>query len=215
MSFQLQLTQLDGYCRVNFPAMACVCEILIDTADMALALQLGEQARDETRRIEQKFSRYRGDNLIARINTANGEPVTVDEETAGLIDFAAELWDASEGRFDITSGLLRRVWTFDGSDKLPTQKDIDHLLPRIGWEKVSWQRPQLRMPAGMEIDLGGIGKEYAVDKVFALLQEEFSGALLVNFGGDLRAYGPRSDGSKWQVGVEKVRRTCRRLPWRC
>lgn len=206
MDFQLQLTQLDGFCRVNYPAMACLCELLIDTTDAALALHLGQQAQAETRRIEQKFSRYRDDNIIARINQADGQPLTLDEETAGLIDFATELWDASEGRFDITSGLLRQAWHFDGSDQLPAEADVEALLPRIGWDKVRWQRPQLQLPAGMEIDLGGIGKEYAVDKVFALLQAEFDGALLVNFGGDLRAHGPRRNGSVWQVGVEKVSR---------
>lgn len=204
MDFEFQLTQSDGYCRVNFPAMACVCELLIDTTDPTLALSLGLRARTETWRIEQKFSRYRNDNLIARINQAQGQAVTLDDETAGLIQFATEIWEASDGRFDITSGLLRKVWRFDGSDHLPDQAEIAALLPHIGWDKVDWQPPQLTLPAGMEIDLGGIGKEYAVDRVFALLQEDFDGALLVNFGGDLRAHGPRSDGSGWQVGVEKV-----------
>lgn len=204
MDFHIQLTQLDGYCRVNFPAMACVCEVLLDTSDLQQALVLGESARAETRRIEQKFSRYRADNIIARINQANGQPVPVDDETAALLDFADELYQLSEGRFDITSGILRRVWRFDGSDNVPPQTLIDELLPSIGWDKVRWQNGELQMAPGMEIDLGGIGKEYAVDKVFNLLAEQFSGALLVNFGGDLRARGPRADGSAWQVGVEKV-----------
>ncbi|MCA6059067.1 FAD:protein FMN transferase [Thalassolituus sp. ST750PaO-4] len=204
MDFRIQLTQLDGYCRVNFPAMACICEILLDTRDLNLALKLGILAQAEAQRIEQQFSRYRDDNIIARINQANGHTVKVDEETAGLLDFASELYDLSDGRFDITSGLLRRVWRFDGSDRLPQESDITALLPHIGWSKVRWQNPELQMPAGMEIDLGGIGKEYAVDKVFSLLSEHFSAAMLINFGGDLRARGPREDGSAWQVGVEKI-----------
>lgn len=204
MDFRLQLTQLDGYCRVNFPAMACLCEVLVDSTDLPQVLTLAQLARDETLRIERKFSRYRDDNIVARINQAGGEPVTLDDETAGLIDFADELWQLSDGRFDITSGLLRRVWHFDGSDQLPDDASVAALLPHIGWQKVRWQRPQLTLPAGMEIDLGGIGKEYAVDKVFNLLSSQFNGALLVNFGGDLRACGPRQDGSAWQVGVEKV-----------
>ena len=204
MDFRLQLTQLDGYCRVNFPAMACLCEVLLDACTLQQALELGEMARTEAQRIEHKFSRYRADNIIARINQANGQPVAVDDETAALLDFAAELYQLADGRFDITSGILRRVWRFDGSDNVPPQAAIDELLPHIGWDKVHWQKGVLQMPAGMEIDLGGIGKEYAVDKVFNLLAEHFNGALLVNFGGDLRPRGPRADGSAWQVGVEKV-----------
>jgi FAD:protein FMN transferase len=63
----------------------------------------------------------------------------------------------------------------------------------------------LTLPAGMEIDLGGIGKEYAVDKVFNLLAEHCQCALLVNFGGDLRLRGPRSNGRQWQIGFEKIK----------
>ncbi|WP_430460712.1 FAD:protein FMN transferase [Thalassolituus sp. LLYu03] len=204
MDFSLQLTQYEDLSRIQFPAMACLCEVLIDSADASLALRLGELARDEARRIEHKFSRYRDDSVVAAINHAAGAAITVDDETAGLLDFADELFALSEGRFDITSGILRRVWRFDGSDRLPAAAGIDALLPLIGWHKVRWQKPELQMAPGMEIDLGGIGKEYAVDKVFALLAAQFAGALLVNFGGDLRARGPRSDGSAWQVGVEKV-----------
>jgi thiamine biosynthesis lipoprotein len=204
MTYQLQLTQLDGYCRVNFPAMACLCEVLIDTTDLQQALALGELARSETQRIERKYSRYRKDNIVAEINQADGRTVTLDDETAGLIEFAAELYELSEGRFDVTSGLLRRAWTFDGSDRLPQAATVEALLQNIGWSRVRWQPPQLTLQAGMEIDLGGIGKEYAVDKVYGLLEQAFEGAFLVNFGGDLRARGPRADGSHWQIGVEKV-----------
>ena len=204
MTFQLQLTQLDTYCRIQFPAMASLCELLLDTTDTELALKLGLLAREETWRIERKFSRYRDDNPVYRINHSRGDPVELDNETADLIDFSSQLYDMSEGRFDITSGLLRKVWTFDGSDRVPKSKAVKALLPKIGWSKVHWERPLLRLPAGMEIDLGGVGKEYAVDKVFGLVQSRFSGALLVNFGGDLRAQGPRADGSAWQVGVEET-----------
>lgn len=204
MDFQLQLTQLDSYSRVLFPAMASPCELLLDTTDLEVVLYLGRVAQAETKRIEQKFSRYRDDNPMHRINSSNGEAVEVDAETADLLDFADELYRLSEGRFDITSGLLRKVWTFNGSANLPEKSTVAKLLPNIGWDKVSWQRPLLELPAGMEIDLGGIGKEYAVDKVFGMLREQFGGALLVNFGGDLRAHGPRADGSPWQVGIEEI-----------
>ena len=204
MDFRLQLTQLESYSRVLFPAMAGPCELLLDTTDLDLVLPLGRMAQTETQRIERKFSRYRDDNPVHRINTSRGEVLEVDAETADLIDFADELYHLSEGRFDITSGLLRKVWIFDGSDSLPPEEAVAELLPHIGWDKVHWQRPRLQLPAGMEIDLGGIGKEYAVDRVFGILREQFNGALLVNFGGDLRAHGPRADGSSWQVGIEEM-----------
>lgn len=207
MDYRLQLTQMPDYCRISYPAMASICELLIDTDNPSLALELGELARAETQRIEHKFSRYRDDNIVARINSAEGQAVSVDDETASLLDFAETLWKLSEGRFDITSGVLRQIWHFDTSGNVPSPEQVSALLDRIGWAKVRWQAPKLTLAAGMEIDFGGIGKEYAVDKVSDLLRHEWNGALLVNFGGDLRATGPRQNGKGWQIGIEKIQST--------
>lgn len=200
---ELQLSRQTGLCSGRFSAMASDCEILLDHNDFSAAASQLEAAAAEARRIEQKFSRYRDDNIVHRINHAQGEAVTVDEETARLIDFATTLHQLSDGAFDITSGVLRRAWKFDGSDRVPAATDVQALLPLVGWHRVQWHNPVLTLPAGMEIDLGGIGKEYAVDRVFSLLAGMTDAALLVNFGGDLRARGPRRNGSAWQVGIEK------------
>lgn len=199
---ELALTRHNGLCTGRFRAMASPCEILLDHDDFAAAAAQTEAAAREALRIEHKFSRYRDDNIIHCINNAGGQPVTVDEETARLLDFSVMLHELSDGLFDITSGVLRRVWKFDGSDRVPDDASVKALLPLVGWHRVQWQNPVLTLPAGMEIDLGGIGKEYAVDRVFTLLAGMTDAALLVNFGGDLRARGPRRDGSAWQVGIE-------------
>ena len=89
--------------------MASPCEILLDTGSKATAHGVAEAAAAEAWRIEDKFSRYRDDNIVHRINTSGGEPVEVDDETARLLDFASALHGLSEGRFDITSGALREV----------------------------------------------------------------------------------------------------------
>jgi FAD:protein FMN transferase len=203
MSGDLTLSKNQSQCSGRFSAMASPCEVLLDHDDFSAAALQVQAAATETWRIEQKFSRYRDDNIVHAINSAGGKPVTVDEETARLLDFATTLHELSDGLFDITSGALRRVWKFDGSANLPQQNQIEKILPLIGWEKVRWENPQLILPAGMEIDFGGIGKEYAVDRVFNLLGTMTDAALLVNFGGDLHARGPKRDGSAWQVGIEK------------
>ena len=77
-------------------------------------------------------------------------------------------YELSDGRFDITSGVLRAVWTFDGSDKIPARDAVDAVLDRVGWHRASWSGRCLTLEPGMEIDLGGIGKEYAVDRCAAL-----------------------------------------------
>jgi thiamine biosynthesis lipoprotein len=197
------LTRTEGGWRAAFEAMASPCELLIEDADQDLARELLAIASGEALRIEHKFSRYRDDSVIGRLHAARGEPTLVDDETALLLDFAADCHTLSDGLFDVTSGVLRAAWRFDGSDRLPDPALVDTLLGRVGWPRVQWQRPWLTLPAGMEIDLGGIGKEYAVDRVLALLRAHTALPLLVNFGGDLVVSGPRGDGRHWQVGIER------------
>ena len=189
--------------HAGFTAMGSPCEVLVDGGDEATARRLGTLARDEALRIERKYSRYRADSELQRLNTAGGRPVTVDEETAALLDFAATCHALSGGLFDVTSGVLRAVWRFDGSERVPEPAAVAALLPRVGWGRVQWQRPVLTLPADMELDLGGIGKEYAVDRVRDRLVAEGAPPVLVNFGGDLAVSGPRAQGQPWQVGIER------------
>jgi thiamine biosynthesis lipoprotein len=186
----------------KFIAMASPCEILCETRDPSIADQLTWIAASEAWRIENKFSRYRDDNIVHTINSAQGTPVCVDPETALLLDFAQTLYELSERRFDITSGILRHAWKFDGSDNLPQPSIVEELLQRVGWHRVHWQSPQVTMPAGMEIDLGGIGKEYAVDRATALLREQTDISCVVNFGGDLAVSRAPFSRQSWHVGIE-------------
>lgn len=188
--------------RGSFRAMASPCELLMEGVQQADALRLARLAQGEALRIERKFSRYRDDSVVARLHASRGAAVTVDDETADLIDFAAHCHAASGGLFDITSGVLRQAWRFDGGSSLPDAALVESLRRRVGWARVRWQRPKLTLPEGMELDLGGIGKEYAVDRTLALLRAETAAPLLVNFGGDLAVSGPRRDGSAWAVGID-------------
>lgn len=190
----------------SFRAMATPCEILIETGNEDAAMRAGRAAEAEARRIEQKFTRYRDDSVVGRINTSGGKDVEVDAETADLLSFAANCHEVSDGLFDITSGVLRRIWRFDGSDNLPDRTQIAAIREHIGWDKVHWEPPVLRLPEGMEIDFGGIGKEYAVDRALAAAVRETDAPLLVNFGGDLCVPGPRGGGRRWSVAIESVDR---------
>jgi len=192
----------NGIVAVTFRAMASPCEVLLDTDNLDLAQQLGRAAAAEAWRIEAKYSRYLPDSIVSAINRSQGRPISVDAETAALLDYAVECHRLSAGKFDITSGILRRCWKFDGSDHVPEPQAVSSLLPFIGLHKVSWQRPQISLPPGMEIDFGGFGKEYAVDRALALVSTRHPVAALVNFGGDLAANRPNRAGP-WQVAVER------------
>lgn len=192
--------------RGVFTAMANPCELLLETQDDALARQLTELAAREALRIEAKFSRYRDDSVVHAINASGGgNPLAVDAETAHLLDYGRLLWQLSDGAFDLTSGVLRRIWKFGDNAAPPSQQQIAALLKYIGWQRVRWQAPLLTLPAGMELDFGGIGKEYAVDRVAAMLNRHHASIpLLINFGGDLRAVGPAPAAGAWRVGIESI-----------
>ena len=202
---------------VAFAAMGSRCELRLGVDDAARARRLGLLAIQEIRRIEAKYSRYRQDSALSRINAAaGGDWVAVDAETAALLDYADALYTASDGLFDVTSGVLRRAWDFQRGYR-PSADELAALRPLIGWSRVvrapaeaadgeaRGQRVGLPL-AGMELDFGGIGKEYAVDRAAACLLDLGVNSGYVNLGGDLRILGPMSDGTPWSIGIQHPRR---------
>ncbi|MCG7929637.1 MAG: FAD:protein FMN transferase [Candidatus Thiodiazotropha lotti] len=198
----VRLIAADSYWIGSFEAMASPCELFMEVDDEAQAKRLLNIAAHEAWRIESKFSRYLNDNPVHLINNSGGKPVEVDEEVAQLLDFARFCWQLSDGLFDITSGVLRRIWCFDGGNQLPSPQQVEQILPLVGWHKLTWARPCLTLPKGMEIDFGGIGKEYAVDRTLQLLQQQTDRALLINYGGDICTGGIRLTNQPWSVGIE-------------
>lgn len=183
--------------------MASPCELLIETQDPLFANHLTSLAYKESQRIEQKFSRYLPNNLMAKINHSMGKAVTIDDETFRLLEFANSCFELSDGMFDITSGVLRKAWKFDGSDNLPTPDSVKVLMPHIGWQKVKYAQSSITLAKGMELDFGGIGKEYAVDCVAKLCAESApTTSIVVNFGGDIQVTRPRQNKQPWHIGIE-------------
>lgn len=188
---------------VRFAAMACDCEVHLAAASEAQARALAQPAIDEVLRIEAKYSRYRGDSIVSRINA--GGTVALDPETEALLRYAGTLHESSGGLFDITSGILRRAWNFKEA-KRAGGAELAALLPLVGWDKVDLQDSTVRLSmAGMELDFGGFGKEYAADRAGAILLAGGIAHGYVNLGGDLRVIGPRPDGSPWQLAIQDPR----------
>jgi thiamine biosynthesis lipoprotein len=190
-----------------FAAMASRCEIRLAAPDRATAALWADAAIAEVRRIEAKFSRYRDDSMVSKINAAAGADAAVecDAETVALLDYAEALFVASDGRFDITSGILRRAWNFQ-SKCLPEATELVRLCGLVGWQSVERRAGTIRLPQpGMEIDFGGFGKEYAADRAAAVLRELGARNGFVNLGGDLHAIGPQPDGSAWRIAIQDPR----------
>lgn len=193
----------------NFPfkAMGSPCEIQIYARDQSSARRLADLAIADVERLEARYSRYRGDSLLSGINrvAAAGGSMGVDEETASLLNYADTCYRQSDGLFDVTSGLLRQVWNFK-SGRLPDEKQIQKLLDRIGWHKVRWEPPTISFEPGMELDFGGIVKEYAADRLATLLWNAGAHHGLINLGGDIKIIGPRPDGGPWRIGIQHPRK---------
>ena len=195
--------------RTVFRAMASEHELLLWSNDDVLATHAAEGAIADVSRIEAKYSRYRDDSLTTRINrAAGGAPVPIDAETAGLLAYADRCYQLSGGGFDLTSGVLRRAWDFRRvPPRLPDATALAAATALIGWDRVEWSEHSVRLPAaGMEIDFGGIGKEYAADRAATVCIERGIEHGLVNLGGDVRATGPQPDGTPWRVGIRHPRR---------
>ncbi len=194
MSFVTPQRQV--HCKTNavgftlsFFAMASPCEVLIECDDEYLAKHIGDIVANEAWRIQDKYSRYDANSVCARLNKQAGHVCDIDQETYDLLAFADKCYQMSDGLFDITSGVLRKAWQFDGSDNVPLASDIAKLMPLMGWQHVELShnsiKSQFRMAKGMEIDLGGLGKEYAVDRALQLAMLACDCPMLINFGGDL------------------------------
>ena len=143
--------------RFDFEAMASINEVRLCAPSETIAGEWVDAAVAEVRRIERKYSRYRSDSVTAEINRCAGaDPVAIDDETAALLDFGSRLHAESQGRFDLTSGVLRRAWDFR-AQRVPAPAELAALLPLVGWDQIQWQRPWLRLArTEMQIDFGGI-----------------------------------------------------------
>ena len=193
--------------RIPFKAMGSPCEIQMFARHDAEAARASNLVIADVERLEALYSRYRDTSFLSKINrvAATGGSIAVDAETAQLLNYAQTCHAQSEGRFDITSGILRRAWRFD-RDEPPDPALVDGLLDRVGWRRLVWDPPVLSFPlAGMEIDFGGIVKEYAVDRAATICRNAGVQSAVINLGGDLRVVGPRGDGSPWKVGIRHPR----------
>jgi len=177
------------------------------TRRFSLAETTSKRVIHDVRRLEARYSRYRDNSYLSRVNqiAAYGGEIKVDTETAGLLNYAATCYRESDGLFDITSGILRRAWDFK-SGLIPANGVIESILQNVGWEKLRWEDPMLIFSiGGMELDLGGVVKEYAVDRAATICWEAGIRNGMINLGGDIRIIGPHADGRPWRVGISHPR----------
>jgi len=199
--------------RFVFKAMGSPCEVHFAARSTAAARELRELVLAWVTRFEEQFSFYLEDSLVSRINEAAGaEAVAINEAASELFTLCDWYHWLTGGYFDPTSAPLLRLWDYhDPSLALPAAEDVEAARAQVGWSRVEHTPVQCRLPeAGMAIDLGGIGKEYAVDKVMEMILGTGVRDALINFGHDVRVAGKPPQGGAWAVGLENPRQ-----PERC
>ncbi len=194
--------------RFPFRAMGSPCEIQLYADDDRHAQSVTDKAIADVRRIEARYSRYREDSVLSGINrvAAKGGMVAIDEETAALFAYADTCYRQSGGLFDISSGVLRKAWDFN-SKKIPKKAVIKQLLGVVGWKKIQLSATQIGFKRpGMQLDFGGIAKEYAADRAASICATQGIAHGLVDLGGDIKIIGPHADGRPWSVGLRHPRK---------
>ncbi|MEP2669031.1 MAG: FAD:protein FMN transferase [Cyclobacteriaceae bacterium] len=169
----------------------------------------GEKLLDEciaeVKRIEVLLTEFSDTSQTAHINKAAGTDfVKVDTETFQIIQRSLGISKLTQGAFDISAGVLKKLYDFKGdSFSFPDKKLVQQTLQKVGYQKIelSGDNKVKLQTVGMHIGFGAIGKGYAADKVKTLLMEKGIESGVINASGDLTAWGTRLDGALWKVAI--------------
>jgi thiamine biosynthesis lipoprotein len=196
--------------RLTFPALGTICEIQYGApAAWTGAARFERAAVDWVERFEARYSRFRPNSLVSRINAAAGrEWITVDHDMEELFLLCDSLHAMTAGTMDPTMLPLLRLWNWkEPRPALPSSAEIARARALVGWTKVQRTPGRVFLPmAGMALDFGGFGKEFAVDLVAQLALDHGLQDVLVDFGHDIRVLGTPPGRPAWHIGLEDPRR---------
>lgn len=154
---------------------------------------------------EKMFSRTIKGSEIDQINNANGNPVSVSEDTLDLINKGIYYSDKTDGKFDITIGGVSDLWDFD-SDKpqVPKESDIASAIENVNYKNIVVDKNNISLSRqGTVIDLGGIAKGYIADKLKEYLISKGINSGVIDLGGNIVLIGSKPDGTAYNIGIKK------------
>lgn len=161
-----------------------------------------EIAVDEIKYLDELLSVTNNDSDVRKINNSNGNSVSVNKETAEIIQNAIEIGDQTNGALDITIYPVLKEWGFTTNDyKIPDGKTIEMLLKNVDYNKIKLDGNSVTIPKNSELDLGALAKGYTSDKVMEILHNNDVGSAVVSLGGNVQTLGRKPDGSLWKVAV--------------
>ncbi|MDQ7089536.1 MAG: FAD:protein FMN transferase [Methylococcales bacterium] len=201
---------MNNFFEFHFKAMGSPCQLQLYASSLTKAKQIEQLAIKRIELLEQRYSRYRETSLLSRINQRAGTKTTtpIDTETHALLRYAEQCYQESEGLFDVSSGVLRHIWDFK-TRTLPTKKQCKKMTRLINWPSIEWDEKTIYLPkVGMELDFGGLVKEYAADTVATLCRQQGITAGLVELGGDIAVIGVNTEMSEgWSIAIQHPRKS--------
>lgn len=161
-----------------------------------------EQASNTITYFEKLWSVTDENSEIYQINHANGEPISISDETFNIIDFSLDISKKTNQALDITLYPILTAWGFTTDDyNIPSDTQIKTLLTHTGVDKVRLENSSITLDKGTNIDLGAVGKGYIGDKVIETLKDNGIQSALLNLGGNVQTLGSKPDGSSWSIGI--------------
>jgi thiamine biosynthesis lipoprotein len=207
-----QPIELERY-EASATIMGSVYRVAVYGRNRGVLASAVQAAFEEARRLDHLLSNYRKDSELSRINQlAADEPVGISEEMADLLNRCLEYSRASEGAFDITVGPLMKVWGFHrGEGKLPSRWTLWWTLKSVGYQRLELDSKSSRVRfrrSGVELDPGGIGKGYAVDRMVDVLKRAGVESAMVSAGhSSIYALGrPPGEDRGWRVRIRDPKR---------
>lgn len=203
-----------GLHKLTFRAMSTDCCVNFHGVPASTARDFQREVVAWVADFEARYSRFIPDSLIGRINAAAGEHwVDVDPETDRLFSFCNELVFFTRGAFDPTSLPLIKLWNWKATQPtVPDKSAVDAALQLVGWKRIQRQPGKIFLPqTGMSLDLGGIGKEYAVDCVMNMARDRGIQNIMISFGQDVRVLGCPLDKNLWWIGLDDAQQPGK--PW--
>ncbi len=206
--------------QLSRKAMACQFEVYLNAARPGWETEAAVTALDMVTALEEQLSAYRYDSEICRLNaTAYLRPQEVEPRLYELLELSLQLYHDTQGAFDITAGPLSKVWGFfDRAGKVPRDEDLEQARRLVGSYQVQLdpqRRTLLLQQEGVELNLGSIGKGYALDRCREVMAEAGVADFLVHGGtSSVLAQGRRQDSTQregWEVGVPHPLRPDRRI----
>lgn len=195
----------NGLYQLEFRAMSTQCRVNCHGISASVARDFQREVVQWVGEFEARYSRFIPDSLIGRINAAAGEHwVETDAETDRLLALCHELYFFTRGSFDPTALPLMQLWNWKAHPpRVPGDEAIRAAMELVGWKKIERRRGGIFLPQrGMALDLGGIGKEYAVDCVMNLATARGIENVLIDFGQDVRVRGHALDKKCWLIGLD-------------